>query len=88
MVLISWHQTLKRPVTENGGAVLEVNAAPGFRMHVEPSEGIPRNVAEPVIEMLYPKGHQRQDSHYCYYRHQWKNHYQKAYCTYLQSGRL
>ena len=31
---------LKTPVTENGGAVLEVNAAPGFRMHVEPSEGL------------------------------------------------
>ena len=47
---------LKTPLFENGGAVLEVNAAPGFRMHVEPSEGIPRNVAEPVIDMLYPKG--------------------------------
>ncbi|HEV8082732.1 MAG TPA: cyanophycin synthetase [Chitinophagaceae bacterium] len=47
---------LKKPLTENGGAVLEVNAAPGFRMHVEPSEGIPRNAAEPVVEMLYPKG--------------------------------
>lgn len=45
---------LKSPITENGGAVLEVNAAPGFRMHVEPSEGIARNVAEPVIDMLYP----------------------------------
>lgn len=47
---------LKRPVTENGGAILEVNAAPGFRMHVEPSEGIARNAAEPVIDMLFPKG--------------------------------
>ncbi len=47
---------LKTPLFENGGAVLEVNAAPGFRMHVEPSEGIARNVAEPVIDMLYPKG--------------------------------
>ena len=47
---------LKRPLTETGGAVLEVNAAPGFRMHVEPSEGIARNAAEPVVEMLYPKG--------------------------------
>ncbi|MEO8112288.1 MAG: cyanophycin synthetase [Ginsengibacter sp.] len=47
---------LKKPLTENGGAVLEVNAAPGFRMHVEPSQGIARNAAEPVVEMLYPKG--------------------------------
>jgi len=42
------------PVKDNGGAILEVNAAPGFRMHIEPAEGLPRNVAEPVIEMLFP----------------------------------
>jgi len=36
--------------------VLEVNAAPGFRMHLDPTEGLPRNVAEPVIDMLYPPG--------------------------------
>jgi len=47
---------LKKPITENGGVILEVNAAPGFRMHVEPSEGIARNAAEPVIDMLFPKG--------------------------------
>lgn len=45
---------LRTPVSENGGAILEVNAAPGFRMHIEPSEGLPRNVAEPVIDMLFP----------------------------------
>jgi cyanophycin synthetase len=48
---------LRTPITENGGAVLEVNAAPGFRMHVEPTIGLPRNVAEPVVDMLFPKGH-------------------------------
>ena len=47
---------LRNPVKENGGAILEVNAAPGFRMHIEPSEGLPRNVAEPVVDMLFPKG--------------------------------
>ncbi|WP_207492754.1 cyanophycin synthetase [Aridibaculum aurantiacum] len=46
---------LREPISQNGGAVLEVNAAPGFRMHVEPSEGLARNVAEPVIDMLFPK---------------------------------
>ena len=45
---------LKMPIKENGGAVLEVNAAPGFRMHIEPAEGLGRNVAEPVVEMLFP----------------------------------
>jgi cyanophycin synthetase len=47
---------LRAPITENGGAILEVNAAPGFRMHVDPSEGLARNVAEPVVDMLFPKG--------------------------------
>ena len=47
---------LRAPISENGGAVLEVNAAPGFRMHLEPAVGLPRNVAEPVIDMLFPLG--------------------------------
>ncbi len=47
---------LKTSLYENGGAVLEVNAAPGFRMHIQPSHGLPRNVAEPVIDMLFPRG--------------------------------
>ena len=51
---------LRNPITENGGAILEVNAAPGFRMHIEPAVGLPRNVAEPVIDMLFPdKGNGR-----------------------------
>ena len=41
---------------ENGGAICEVNAAPGFRMHIAPSEGRPRDVAGPVIDMLFPPG--------------------------------
>jgi cyanophycin synthetase len=40
---------------EVGGAICEVNAAPGFRMHMAPSEGRPRDVAGKVIEMLFPK---------------------------------
>jgi cyanophycin synthetase len=49
-------QNLSEPLTETGGVVLEVNAAPGFRMHIAPSEGLPRNVAGHVIDMLYPYG--------------------------------
>lgn len=41
---------------EVGGAIVEVNAAPGFRMHVAPSEGTPRDVAGPVMDMLFPPG--------------------------------
>ena len=49
-------ENLTQPLKENGGVVLEVNAAPGFRMHLAPSEGLPRNVAAPVVDMLYPPG--------------------------------
>ena len=47
---------ISRPLREVDGVIVEVNAAPGFRMHVSPSEGIPRNVAEPVLSMLFPPG--------------------------------
>jgi cyanophycin synthetase len=46
---------IARSVHETGGGIVEVNAAPGFRMHLHPSEGRPRNVARPVLEMLFPK---------------------------------
>lgn len=47
---------IRMPVRESGGGVVEVNAAPGFRMHLQPSEGRPRDVARPVIDMLFPRG--------------------------------
>ena len=49
-------ENLTQPLKESGGAILEVNAAPGFRMHLAPSEGLPRNVAAPVVDMCYPQG--------------------------------
>jgi cyanophycin synthetase len=47
---------ITKPLEETGGAVLEVNAGPGFRMHLAPAEGLPRNVAGDVIDMLFPAG--------------------------------
>jgi cyanophycin synthetase len=47
---------ISQPLHATDGVIVEVNAAPGFRMHTAPSVGIPRNVAEPVIEMLFPPG--------------------------------
>ncbi|MBI2777233.1 MAG: cyanophycin synthetase [Chloroflexi bacterium] len=44
------------PVRETGGAIVEVNAAPGFRMHTHPTEGEPQYVAKPVIDLLFPSG--------------------------------
>lgn len=41
---------------DNGAGICEINAAPGFRMHVAPSEGKPRDVAGAVMDMLFPEG--------------------------------
>ncbi len=46
---------ITKPLAETGGAVLEVNAGPGFRMHLAPTSGLPRNVAAPVIDKLFPQ---------------------------------
>ncbi|MFL6291101.1 MAG: cyanophycin synthetase, partial [Thermoanaerobaculia bacterium] len=47
---------ISRSHKQVGGAIVEVNAAPGFRMHTAPTEGKARDVAGPVIDMLFPKG--------------------------------
>jgi cyanophycin synthetase len=47
---------ITRSHKEVGGSIVEINAAPGFRMHLAPTEGKPRDVAGPVIDMLFPRG--------------------------------
>ncbi|MBL7713410.1 MAG: cyanophycin synthetase [Chitinophagaceae bacterium] len=47
-------EDINMPITEKTGAIIEVNAAPGFRMHLTPSKGIARNIGESVVDMLYP----------------------------------
>lgn len=47
---------ISKPLKETDGAVLEVNAGPGFRMHLAPTTGLPRNVASHVIDKLFPPG--------------------------------
>ncbi|MDF1505489.1 cyanophycin synthetase [Roseisolibacter sp. H3M3-2] len=44
------------PFRENGAVIIEVNASPGIRMHTHPAEGKPRNVAAPIVDLLYPPG--------------------------------
>src|SRR5439155_13773063 len=44
------------PVRQQGGAIVEGNAAPGFRMHTHPTEGEPQYVAKAVIDLLFPQG--------------------------------
>ena len=47
---------IARSVRATGGGIVEVNAAPGLRMHLAPSEGRARDVAQPIIASLFPKG--------------------------------
>ncbi len=49
-------QDISRPLSEQGGVIVEVNAAPGLRMHLEPSVGISRPVGEAISDMLFPRG--------------------------------
>lgn len=47
---------ISQPLEDTDGAVIEVNAGPGFRMHLAPTVGMARNVAAPVIDKLFPHG--------------------------------
>jgi cyanophycin synthetase len=47
---------IAKPLAEADGVIVEVNAAPGLRMHIAPSQGIGRNVAAPILQMLFPPG--------------------------------
>lgn len=47
------------PLAESGIKVVELNAAPGFRMHLEPTNGKRRNVAKPFVDMLFPEGYKQ-----------------------------
>ena len=47
-------ENISQPILETGGAVVEVNTAPGIRMHLYPSAGTPRNVAKDIVDLLFP----------------------------------
>ncbi len=47
---------LRLPLEETGGGIVEVNAGPGLRMHLEPAEGTPRPVGEMIVDMMFPDG--------------------------------
>lgn len=47
---------ISRPLKDQRGAICEVNAGPGFRMHTHPTEGEPQDVARPVVDTLFPEG--------------------------------
>lgn len=50
-------ETVLRPLEEQGGGFVEVNAAPGLRMHLAPSYGKPRNVGQAIVDRLFAQGH-------------------------------
>ncbi|WP_310488651.1 cyanophycin synthetase [Chamaesiphon sp. VAR_69_metabat_338] len=45
---------ITKTLGEADGTIVEVNAAPGLRMHIAPSQGVGRNVAAPILQMLFP----------------------------------
>ncbi|MCS7031763.1 MAG: cyanophycin synthetase [Gloeomargarita sp. SKYG116] len=47
---------ISQPLRQVDGVVVEVNAAPGLRMHLQPSAGTPRNVCAPILDLLFPNG--------------------------------
>jgi cyanophycin synthetase len=49
-------QDVSVPFRENGAVIIEVNAGPGIRMHTHPTEGTPRSVGAPIVDMLFPPG--------------------------------
>ncbi|MGL5631229.1 MAG: Mur ligase family protein, partial [Azovibrio sp.] len=49
-------EDISRPLEEQGGAIVEVNAGPGLLMHLKPAEGQPRPVGKAIINLLFPNG--------------------------------
>ncbi|WP_010681140.1 cyanophycin synthetase [Acetivibrio cellulolyticus] len=47
---------ISKPLYNQNGAIIEVNAAPGLRMHIYPTIGKSRNVASDVLDMMFPEG--------------------------------
>ena len=47
-------EDIGRPLKEQGGAIIEVNAGPGLLMHIKPAEGQPRPVGQAIVDHLFP----------------------------------
>ncbi len=47
---------ISKPLAETGGVIIGVNATPDLRPHLRPLSGLPRNVAKPIIDLLFPIG--------------------------------
>lgn len=49
-------EDISRPLAEQGGAIVEVNAGPGLLMHIKPAQGEPRPVGRAIVDHLFPEG--------------------------------
>ena len=67
-------QRINRPLAAQHGGIVEVNAAPGLRMHISPSEGKPRPVGEAIMDMLFPDGRPYRIPDHRRHRHQRQDH--------------
>ena len=54
-------QDISRPLNEQGGAIVEVNAGPGLLMHLKPAVGAPRPVGQAIVEHLFPSEEHEED---------------------------
>ena len=52
-------EDISRPLSETGGAIVEVNAGPGLLMHLKPAEGLPRDVGKAIVEYMFPPEHEK-----------------------------
>ena len=52
-------EDISRPLSETGGAIVEVNAGPGLLMHLKPAEGLPRNVGKAIVDYMFPPGDEK-----------------------------
>ncbi|MNS59485.1 Cyanophycin synthetase [compost metagenome] len=51
-------EDISRPLAEQRGAIVEVNAGPGLLMHIKPAEGTPRPVGRAIVNHLFPESEQ------------------------------
>ena len=69
---------ISQSARQTNGAIVEVNAGPGFRMHTHPTEGHPRHVGRAVVDMLFPAELKNADSDRRGDRHQRQDHDRRA----------
>jgi len=76
------------PLNKNGGAVLEVNAAPGLRMHISPEGGRSKNVGDPIVDLLFSFGRTLSHANRCGNRNEWKKQQTSRLMAFIASKQI